>query len=214
MSDLNLQGTDFLVNIGQWIEDGIEWMEIPKYYVLRSERKEVREGRVLVPASWNFIKAVLTTTNYKVDEEYNRIEYIQGLRRLIIRNNDLIGTGIKLGQIDNQYGNMNGNYLYTSFTKGSVLFLYKGLPLDCDGFPMVPADAKVIEALNFWIIYKLGLMGFTHPVLSWDTAYKLWEKTYPAAGNSASWMTAQEYQEFTEMWNNIFRGDVSNSIEL
>ena len=214
MADLNLQGTDFLDTIYQWIEDGIEFMDIPKYYVLKVERKEIKEGRVRIPAEWNYIKAVLTTNNFCVDENYKIKEYIQNLRRLVIRNNSMINDTIKLGIVENSFGTMNGNYLYTTFDKGNVLFLYKGLPTDCDGYPMVPKNARVNEALRFWIIYNLSLKGFDHPKVSWDVALQRWNQMYPAAGNDVSWPDAQDYQEFTEMWTNQLLGDISNTLEL
>jgi len=96
----------------------------------------------------------------------------------------------------------------------NIIFLYKGLPCDAEGYPMVPKSAKTNEALRFWIIYNLGIMGYEHPVVKWNDALTLWEKNYPRAKNELNWMDAQEQQEFTEMWNTILIGDKSNSLEF
>lgn len=46
-------------------------------------------------------------------------------------------------------------YIFTNFESGYIVLSYKGLPIDADGFPMVPDDAKFIEALKWHIINKI-----------------------------------------------------------
>lgn len=214
LSDLRLEGTDFINNIYQWIEDGIEIMEIPKYYTYKHTRKEVNSGRVSLPCDIMYLMDVLSSNNCRVDENYQIKEYIFGLGRIVIRNSHLLGAGVDIPVIHNQFATLNGNFLNMTFDRGSVLFIYKGLPCDAEGYPMVPKNAKVNEALRYWIIYNLGLMGYEHPVIKWNDAYTMWTRTYPAASNVVNWPTLQEYQEFTEMWNNRLLGDTSDTLEF
>ena len=53
-----------------------------------------------------------------------------------------------------------GNYtiergvIKTSFEKGKVIVSYKGLPLDCDGYPLIPNNIKVKQAVYYYILYQ------------------------------------------------------------
>lgn len=214
IEDLNLQDISYVDTMKRWIEDAVDIMEIPSYYVYKRERKQVVNGRVSLPCDEKFLSAVLTDINCYVNEDWDRLPYIYGLQRIIIRNNAMLGAGVNIPVILNAFGTINGNFVNMTFDKGAVLFVYKGAPCDNEGFPMVPNDAKVFEAFNFYMIYKLGLTGFKHPVMDWNTAYQLWEKHYPRAANSVNWFSPQEYQEFTEMWNNRLLGDRTDTYEF
>lgn len=213
ISDLNLQDTSYVDDMKRWIEEGIEIMEIPSYYVYKTHRAIVNGRKASLPCDAQYIQSVLLDSNCWVNENYDN-NYIFNLNRIIIRNSPMLGAGIRIPVIENAFGTIDGGFLNVTFDRGAVLFVYKGVPCDCDGYPMVPKDAKVYEAFNFYMIYKLGLAGFKHPVMNWDSAYQLWEKHYPRAANSVNWFTPQEYQEFTEMWNNRLLGDRSDTYEF
>lgn len=46
-------------------------------------------------------------------------------------------------------------YIFTNFRDGYVQVAYRGFPMDSAGFPMVPDDPKLREALKFHILYKI-----------------------------------------------------------
>lgn len=53
-----------------------------------------------------------------------------------------------------------GNYIIesgvikTSFQEGKVIISYKALPLDCDGYPLIPKDVKVRQAIHYYILHQ------------------------------------------------------------
>jgi|694.fasta_scaffold48943_12 hypothetical protein len=55
---------------------------------------------------------------------------------------------------------LNNNYIYTSFDEGEVLLSYTAFPVDDRGFPLVPDDEAFVEALEWYVAYRI--------------AYKLW----------------------------------------
>jgi hypothetical protein len=50
---------------------------------------------------------------------------------------------------------LNDNFIFTSFKEGRVLIAYKALPIDENGFPLVPDDEKFKLALQWYVTMKL-----------------------------------------------------------
>lgn len=200
--DLGIDETSYANDIPQWTEDAIEIIGIPNYYIFKFKLVKIDQNRGILPCDIQNLQGVFVTSNFQGN--FNR----NNARRLVLRNAPLIGKGISTASSDTAYANINGNFINTSFYSGYVYFVYKGIPLDCDGFPLVPKDAKINEALQYYFINRMSLSGYKHPVLDYKTSFQLWEKTYPQARNSVNWMDLQDYQDFTEMWNNILLGDL------
>jgi hypothetical protein len=54
----------------------------------------------------------------------------------------------------------NGNYIYTSFSHGTIDIAYDGILLDEEGFPMIPNDPSVEKAIENYIKSQyLGIMA-------------------------------------------------------
>lgn len=102
--------------------------------------------------------------------------------------------------------------MHTTFESGKVLYAYYRPPLDEDGFPLVPDFGLTIEALNYWVIYKMSLGGFKHKVISFDKAYQMWMQLYPQARNRVNYPSLEEMQSFTRMQTNPIIGDWSNKL--
>jgi len=51
---------------------------------------------------------------------------------------------------------LNNDFIFTDFPEGFVEISYTLLPIDEDGFPLIPDDAAVIEAMTWYIAYKIG----------------------------------------------------------
>lgn len=55
---------------------------------------------------------------------------------------------------------LDQGYIFTNFKDGYILMAYLGLPIDADGFPMIPDDEKFKEALKWHIISKIDLRNW------------------------------------------------------
>ena len=204
IKEFGLESTAYTEDMPEWVEDAVEVIGIPNYYVTRYYLGKVNSYRCKLPCD------ILNLFGIYVTDTLSTTDKPETLKRLFLRNSPLFGN--KGGYMTTEgasYGSISGGYLQTSFETGQVYMIYKGIPVDSEGFPLVPKDAKFAEALRYYFIYRMSLSGYKHPVIDFKTAYQMWEKLYPAAGNSINWMDLQEYQEFTEMWTNPILGDLN-----
>ena len=51
--------------------------------------------------------------------------------------------------------NIDNNYIYTNFSKGSVILQYLAFPFDEGGYPMIPDIPKIEEAIEVYIMFKM-----------------------------------------------------------
>lgn len=66
-------------------------------------------------------------------------------------------------------------YLKTSFEKGKVEISYKAIPLDCDGFPLIPDDPLYMEALVYFVAMKLSFPDYVAGKQTrFDNLQQLW----------------------------------------
>jgi hypothetical protein len=101
---------------------------------------------------------------------------------------------------------LNPNYLQTSFETGEVVFYYEALPLDSEGFPLVPDNAHYIEALGWFLTYKLMTAGFVHKSFrNWREPYEMWERTYPRAQNDALFPSIMDAERLKDFWTSSVR---------
>lgn len=77
----------------------------------------------------------------------------------------------------------NGVIKFNSVGRIQGIVYYTTFPDDCKDEPLVVDHVKVTEAIMYYIMLKLQMRGFKHPVISYTDAYNLWEKARPKAGN-------------------------------
>lgn len=87
------------------------------------------------------------------------------------------------------YYKIQGNYLQTSFEEGYVKLHYLSIPVDKDGYPLIPDNDAYKQALEWYVIKRLIGSGYQHPVFSYQFADAEFEK-YAARGmNEVSYYT-------------------------
>ena len=164
LKEYGIDDTSYVEDIPQWVEDAVEIMGIPNYYVYKHRVIPVNEYRATLPCDIQNLKGVWVTNNF------SEAQNISQLRRLFIRDTELLGKGIQTTNHETAYGSINVRTLHTSFRQGLVYISYTGIPLDCDGYPLVPKDAKFNEALQYYFIYRMSLSGYKHPVIDFQSA--------------------------------------------
>lgn len=202
LKEFGIEDTSYVEDIPQWVEDAMDIMGIHNYYVYKHRVIPVNDYRASIPCDIQHLNGIWVTNSLEEAQDINQ------LRRLFIRNVALLGKGIQTSNHETAYGSINGRTVHTSFQTGYIYMSYTGIPLDCDGYPLVPKDAKLNEALQYYFIYRMSLSGFKHPVIDFGTALQLWNSKYAGAANSVNWFDLQDYQEFTEMWTNVLLGDL------
>lgn len=54
---------------------------------------------------------------------------------------------------------------------------YEAMPVDDDGYPMIPDNYESKQAVTEYVILKMMEIGYTHPVRKYEMQYQIWEKT-------------------------------------
>jgi hypothetical protein len=110
------------------------------------------------------------------------------------------------------------DYINTSFCDGKIRVYYNEIPIDKDGFPLIPDNQNYKQAL-YW--YVRGMMigaGFTDPVFSYDQcearcerhmARAMGEITYPSVDQAMASMEASNRLIFNDGAFDNFFGDTS-----
>lgn len=99
---------------------------------------------------------------------------------------------------------LNEDYIFTSFKEGEVVVYYSSIPLDDEGYPLIPDNEAFIRALELQIAKQI--------------AYELWvmeklpDKVYQEVKRNAAWAKANAIgehripdQDRLEYWLHTFR---------
>lgn len=231
--DFNIAGSEWVHKAKRWVARGIEIMELSGYFEKTTLWEDVSEYSAPLPCDLRVLGVVLvegmvdssctvalpnatTPAINSTDINGNTINAVYNektLLRLPLSNSLVIGKPFtSLNTCTNAKGYINFDRLHTNFETGRVMYVYYRPPLDNEGFPLVPDFGLSIEALNFWIIYKMTIGGYKHPVISYQEAKQEWRSLYPQAKNRINFPSLEEMQGFTEMMNNPIMGDWANQL--
>ena len=62
--------------------------------------------------------------------------------------------------------NIDDNYIYTNFNKGKVILQYLSFPYDEDGYPMIPQEPKLENAIEMFIMFKTFEYFYTNDIIN------------------------------------------------
>jgi hypothetical protein len=89
------------------------------------------------------------------------------------RGEDIVRTGSELYA---DYYQLVPNYIQTSFEEGEVRIIGTKLPLDDEGYPMVPDNENYRTAV-YWYVLMMGIgSGYKHPLFQYTDCETRWEK--------------------------------------
>lgn len=197
-SDFNIENDDWVNKAQRHIARGLGIMKIDGFYKISYAIEDVKGFNAPLPCDNKYILAVLTN----VDGTISRLPLTSSLA---------LGKDFsQIGYHTIYQGRINFNNLQTNFEEGQVLYIYYALPKDEEGNLLIPDNEDVLEALPYFIIYKLSLSGYKHPVIDPQTALQMWNKLYPIAKNSANYPSLEEMDRFTKMNTNPLFGDILN----
>ena len=103
-------------------------------------------------------------TDKKVVRYTNTMETLEVIKPLpskLLRYSRKVNTELCLEDSPNvnstslQEFNIDNNYLYFNFEKGRVFLQYLGFPYDDEGYPMIPDDSKLEQAIEDYIMFKV-----------------------------------------------------------
>ena len=100
----------------------------------------------------------------------------------------------------NDYYLVNGGYIVTSFEDGKITLYYTAYLTDTDGFPLVPDNIYVKQALEWYIIRQMMMGGYVHPVFNWQVADDKWGHYCVAAQNDLSFPSIDKMETMKNMF--------------
>jgi len=182
---------DFGISDISWKSDAIEWigyalLEIGTFFVFEPLSKEV----------------LVEDNKFKLDIdvecllgiEYNNI-WLNCLNKPNIVNRD---------PTSKHYYTLKPNYVNTDLNNVTVKVHYLGFSVDCDGFPTVPDNIHVLEALAWNVMYHLLLQGFKHPVITLGDANQAWTRKRDNAINEMLFPRPDSYAAIMAAWASNF----------
>lgn len=85
------------------------------------------------------------------------------------------------------YYKIQGNQIQTSFQEGFIRIHYLALPVDNDGYPLIPNNENFKQALEWHVIRRLIGSGYNHKVFNYQYADEQFEKFAGRAMNEISY---------------------------
>lgn len=79
--------------------------------------------------------------------------YDVGLEKVMSFPSAITDTGSNLIADGTYY--LNDNYIFTNYKDGYVFIAYKAIPVDSDGFPLIPDNTRYIEGVKSFIRMKV-----------------------------------------------------------
>lgn len=86
----------------------------------------------------------------------------------------------------------DGDNLACRFEKEKLTVCYKVLNTDEDGYPMIPDESAVLEALTWYVLGRLIMGGLTHPQFDFNYCQSQWKVYCKQAANALKMPTPQE----------------------
>lgn len=197
--------SDFIRSIYDWIECALGQIGLVKYYPLTHKVIDIKSHKGELPCDYNFVHSAWIRNNCGCTG---------GWSYLNLTGSPFIGNCLDLYTKAGNKGSLEGNYIHTDIDNGKILLVYRAVPQDDEGYPMIPDNAFLTEALNYYIIHRLALKGIEHPIIKFNVAYEMWERLYPRAGNDIEWFSLPELEEFTRMWNNPLIGNITDNLYI
>lgn len=152
VNNFGIEFSDWKLRSAEWVGEGLGLMNI--YPELESvyEDVTVSEHLALIPCNLKVLEAVF----------YNGSRLTRSTA-ITNRDNDLIE---EQAYDTDSYDLTAGGYIRTTFESGQVTFYFRRIPVDNEGYPKVPDDEKVIEALSWFILLRMLGRGYKHSVFN------------------------------------------------
>ena len=191
--DFKPQNTSFEIDAIEWIAEALDIMKMSPNYMKKTAKIVIESNRVKIPCDVLQIGAIRIT---EIDGDTGMEVHFK------IFNGDIFVEEINeaIPSVAFPFYEHRGSFLHFKFEKGSGRIYYYGMPLDECGYPLVPDDALVSNALAWYILMKWLGQGNIHPVHKYESAEQKWFRDYPRAQNSVKRITPEKMAKVARNW--------------
>lgn len=210
-SNLNLKEEERFYDMFEWGAEAMEFIGAAKHLEDRAWEACIEDYKSLLPCDIVEIQQVsycgyplqpksstygIPHTPWTAEVQDHGI-----LADRIIDGNQLAGEPIQYNGIHSY--EIIGGYIKTSFRTGELIVYYKGMPVDEEGFPLIPDEINCREAI-FWYIFRMLLLGgFSHPTINFEYAQVMWEKYCRQARSYANMPTLDQLENIKRRFLNL-----------
>lgn len=192
--DLNIEQEDRWIDMVEWIAEALHKIGAHPQYVEQVTKLQVKNYRAAIPCNLfrvqqiEFQRKALKELGGSFD---NAQHYIEG------NNRENLGTTRDYGYT------INDAFFNFNFTDEEVTLSFIAIPVDIDGFPLVPDDESYKEALYKYIIMKMKfpemLAGKIHPNL-YQKLESDWHKYCAQARGKGYMPSIDELEAIKNQW--------------
>lgn len=179
-------------NIGNYKDDAhlsYYLAKIAEYKELINQSSDVEQIKV-----WSNLVAELQVTINNDPVKLIGGESINN--RQLYSNSTLVGN-IEANKHYNNDIKVEFDVITTGFSEGYVNVKYLALPVDEDGFPMIPDDISYYEAIYWYVCMQLSLQGrLNNPQLNYQICRQEWKLKCVQARANSNMPTLKDLQEF------------------
>lgn len=84
--------------------------------------------------------------------------------------------GLDLKQMPEENGSTDyyipfPNHIQTTFDEGQVVIFYRKISTDKDGYPLIPDEENIRQAIFWWLMGRVTISGYKHPDARMDYDY-------------------------------------------
>lgn len=194
--DLKPGSSSWIGDSYEWIGEAIGKIGVYEQYGIFHTDFTVENNRLRFPCCIdNFIGILYNGCKLPINKNITAVTDITKFNDYNIAQNVAYHAG-------HYYTYNEGDYLKFSFEEGTVTIYYFGLPLDCDGLPMIPDDDDYAEALMFYVLNRMILGGYKHPLpeMTFQTTLELFEHYMCRASNNLSIESIDDAEDFMNKW--------------
>lgn len=191
--DIGLEDLNYTADIIEWCGEALEFIGSGTQLVRKQAELEVANHKTPLPE--DFVQ--LIQLKFKNDDmgwiflKYNPTSF-----------NPHFPEGENWNSNIRETYSLNPDYILFDFEEGAVEISYMAMPVDNDGFPLVPDNQYFREALFWYCFFKIQLRGYIPKGRNIDIEFALnqWRFYCTAARNKANYPDIGQYQRFADIW--------------
>lgn len=197
--DTGINTSKYIDYTVSWIAEALEMIGHAPTLTDKSSIIEVEDYKLILP--YDFKRLDVIYYNSDATEETEKNAYKKALQYKGNEFRRFHQQSPNLHSKHDEYFYFNQNTIVFSFEKGFILMLYKGNPIDEEGYPIIPDHAYFKEAITWYVITKMIALGWKHPAqLNYFQAEQNWEKYCARARSKAKELDNQEYEKIERSW--------------
>ena len=181
-----------LERVVNYTVDFIRKVGMPKLYIEKTAKLEIKDYRALLPCDFYKVIQVRACKN--------------GYNQTFRSSTDNFHFAEDKGCSYDLTYKLQGQVIYTSIKEGTIELSYQAIPVDSDGYPMVADNSSFREALELYITKKRYKVLFDTGKIKGDVYNTTCQDYAWAVGQAQTSLimpTIDELESITNSWNTL-----------